>query len=1008
MAESGSDPLGFRLDIKQILLEAQHRWLRPAEISEILRNYKKFHITPEPLYKPVSGSVFLFDRKVLRYFRKDGHNWRKKKDGKTVKEAHEKLKVGSVDMLHCYYAHGEDNENFQRRSYWMLEPDLMHIVFVHYLEVKGNKAMRSIEPTESSSIDESSMSVSSAGNCTKLTSTSADSPSPTSTLTSAYEDVESEYSHPGTSGLQSFPEIATAGSYSVENVDTVPLQYSAGSQQTLDLASWEKFLENCTKGDIAYKQDPTNSSSVQTNWQHYSEDPALQFHGQTVHQGFISDSNYDLGRFSNQKSLQEYFLNTTGPLDMYPNETAELPIEMNHQYNPNFDSNVNKVGNEEYSVKKHPLLDGSGVKEGLNKVDSFSRWVDKELEDVEELQMHSSNGISWNVIESEDSDSCIPSQLQLGSDSLNPSLSQEQLFSIIEFSPMWAYSNKKTKVLITGKFLQTEKEVAKCKWSCMFGEVEVPVEVLPTGLLCCYSPPHRAGTVPFYITCSNRLACSEVREFEYRAGPSKDTNASDSHTMEVLLHERFERLLRLGATVSHCSSEDIMEKQTIVNKVIELMEEQNLCMTDFMDLYEPKNRELPLFGKELKERFYTWLLHKINEDGKGPAFVDEEGQGVIHLAAALGYNWALKPILISGVSIDFRDVNGWTPLHWAAFYGREETVATLVSLGASPGALTDPSAEFPLGRTPADLASANGNKGISGFLAESSLTTHLARLDVSDAKENNDALDTSKTKEIQTVTERVAVPTTDNVPDVSLNDSLAAVRNATQAAARIHQIFRVQSFQRKKLIEHNGELLSDEQALSMVASKTSRLGQKDRIAHAAATQIQKKFRGWKKRKEFLLIRQRVVKIQAHVRGHQARKKYKPIIWSVGILEKVILRWRRKGSGLRGFKSDAVAKPIIMEDKPASVEDDYDFLKEGRKQTEERMQKALSRVKSMAQYPEAREQYRRMLTATEGVRKTKDASTAVVGSSEDTSYQDEDLLDIETLLDDDTFMSIAFE
>lgn len=167
-----------------------------------------------------------------------------------------------------------------------------------------------------------------------------------------------------------------------------------------------------------------------------------------------------------------------------------------------------------------------------------------------------------------------------------------------------------------------------------------------------------------------------------------------------------------------------------------------------------------------------------------------------------------------------------------------------------------------MGRTPADLASANGNKGISGFLAESSLTTHLARLDVSDAKENN-ALDTSKTKEIQTVTERVAVPTTDNVPDVSLNDSLAAVRNATQAAARIHQIFRVQSFQRKKLIEHNGELLSDEQALSMVASKTSRLGQKDRIAHAAATQIQKKFRGWKKRKEFLLIRQRVVKIQVH-------------------------------------------------------------------------------------------------------------------------------------------------
>ncbi|GMP34797.1 hypothetical protein CsSME_00007521 [Camellia sinensis var. sinensis] len=43
------------------------------------------------------GSLFLFDRKVLRYFRKDGHNWRKKKDGKTVKEAHERLKAGPME-----------------------------------------------------------------------------------------------------------------------------------------------------------------------------------------------------------------------------------------------------------------------------------------------------------------------------------------------------------------------------------------------------------------------------------------------------------------------------------------------------------------------------------------------------------------------------------------------------------------------------------------------------------------------------------------------------------------------------------------------------------------------------------------------------------------------------------------------------------------------------------------------------------------------------------------------
>lgn len=110
-------------------------------------------------------------------------------------------------------------------------------------------------------------------------------------------------------------------------------------------------------------------------------------------------------------------------------------------------------------------------------------------------------------------------------------------------------------------------------------------------------------------------------------------------------------------------------------------------------------------------------------------------------------------------------------------------------------------------------------------------------------------------------------------------------------------------------------------------------------------------------------------MKAHVRGHQARKKYKPIIWSVGILEKVILRWRRKGSGLRGFRPDAVSKGPSEQDMPQK-EDDYDFLKEGRKQTEERMQKALSRVKSMVQYPEARAQYRRLLNVAEGLRETK--------------------------------------
>jgi len=196
---------------------------------------------------------------------------------------------------------------------------------------------------------------------------------------------------------------------------------------------------------------------------------------------------------------------------------------------------------------------------------------------------------------------------------------------------------------------------------------------------------------------------------------------------------------------------------------------------------------------------------------------------------------------------------------------RENTVALLITLGAAPGALTDPSPEFPLGRTPADLASANGYKGISGFLAESSLTAHLASLTMTDQKVDS-SLEDSIYRAVQTIKERVATPGDDgDGSDLSLKDSLAAVRNATQAAGRIHQVFRMQSFQRKQISSSDDEsLLTDERVLSLISYKIQKPGQTDELVHSAAIRIQKKFRGWKQRKEFLIIRERVVKIQVHL------------------------------------------------------------------------------------------------------------------------------------------------
>lgn len=191
---------------------------------------------------------------------------------------------------------------------------------------------------------------------------------------------------------------------------------------------------------------------------------------------------------------------------------------------------------------------------------------------------------------------------------------------------------------------------------------------------------------------------------------------------------------------------------------------------------------------------------------------------------------------------------------------RERTVASLISLGAAPGLVTDPSPKHPAGKTPADLASDNGHKGIAGYLAESALSSHLVCLNL-DAKEGKAA----EISAVQTVSERTPTSISEGDPDrLSLKDSLAAVCNATQAAARIHQVFRVQSFQRKQLKEFGDDKfgMSDDQALSLIAVKSNKNRQHDDDVHAAAAiRIQNKFRSYKGRKDFLIFRQRIVKIQ---------------------------------------------------------------------------------------------------------------------------------------------------
>lgn len=64
------------------------------EIAAILISFQRHAEwqSREVKVRPRSGSMLLYSRKKVRY-RRDGYCWKKRKDGKTTREDHMKLKV---------------------------------------------------------------------------------------------------------------------------------------------------------------------------------------------------------------------------------------------------------------------------------------------------------------------------------------------------------------------------------------------------------------------------------------------------------------------------------------------------------------------------------------------------------------------------------------------------------------------------------------------------------------------------------------------------------------------------------------------------------------------------------------------------------------------------------------------------------------------------------------------------------------------------------------------------
>ncbi|KAL7607503.1 hypothetical protein Lser_V15G14565 [Lactuca serriola] len=908
-------------NLQDLIQEAQYRWLRPGEVFFILQNYEEKQLNHAPPQKPPSGSVFLFNKRVLRFFRKDGHSWRRKKDGKNVGEAHERLKVGNVEALSCYYAHGEQNPNFQRRSYWMLDPGMEHIVLVHYRDITIGK--HSAGPISTLMLGSSNIVQGS-----------------NSYTTSASEYYEHYNSTSGPSSVEVSPDVVITSNGAThfnqtESIDGSPdfeinqalrkLEEQLSLDHMKDIGTFYSENENEYANELGFtisEQDLGGSERLQYGSDNYVSLPKDEFAIPSQQTLFWKDMQK-----SNESTTYDGSLESYG----YPLDENEVLLPR-----PRTDTGASN----DSSILASQELD----------ISTFPKYVPANNMYQSDADIYSTLFDLGQI------------ETPLASDS-SLTIAQEQKFTIREISPDWGYATEPTKVLIVGSFT-CDPSVADSEWiCCMFGDTEVPVEIIQEGVICCRAPPHLPGKVTICITSGNREACSEVREFEYRPKDTdkdkdKPTNLTENEStrthQELSLLVRFVHLLLLSDTKN--TTTDLPEGSIAADswaQVIEALSDGSLASSKATDW---------LLEQLLKDKFQRWISNKSMDENALPTLSKKE-QEIIHMVSGLGFVWALTPILKAGVGINFRDSNGWTALHWAARFGREKMVAEVLACGANAGAVTDPCQQDPNGQTPASIAAQYGHQGLAGYLSEMALTAHLSSLTLQESQLSKGSADVEAERTVNSISDSYLDSTKDQV---SLKSTLAAVRNAAQAAARIQAAFRAHSFKKRKQKEAAAEaasavgevedeygiLPSEIQGLS-TASKAVFANSRDRdLHHAAALSIQKKYRGWKGRKDFLALRQKVVKIQAHVRGYQARKNYETICWAVGIVEKIVLRWYRKGVGLRGFHVDS----IIGED-----EEEEDFVKALRKQkVDAALTEAVSRVLSMVQSQPARQQYQRML------------------------------------------------
>ncbi|KAK3015645.1 hypothetical protein RJ639_005519 [Escallonia herrerae] len=925
------------LDVSNIQEEAKTRWLRPNEIHAILCNHKIFSIHVKPVNLPKSGTIVLFDRKMLRNFRKDGHNWKKKKDGKTVKEAHEHLKVGNDERIHVYYAHGHDAPTFVRRCYWLLDRTLEHIVLVHYRETQEVglwvlQSRLSLPVLVQAPLIrlllgffQKNLILGLIGRITRARN-------------AGYQFMN--LIDRNKSIFTIFREVVLLNlllcGKSAEPNDSMSVNTHQMRLHEINTLEWDELL---VSGDHNKLTEPEGGSEL--------DDFFMELGAQNLIIIFMC--KFILALVENGSLLQgnSQSVHKVPANSSFTNRPEQMVGSNSIPFNVLDNACFQTVGGPTDMVTVGPA-DSLEIPttDALRTQDSFGRWINYIMTDSPKPVV----------------DPTLEPSISTGHESFTSPVSDhpalDKIFSITDVSPAWALSTEETKILVIGFFQDGHPQLAKSNLFCVCGDACVPVEVVQPGVFRCLVLPRKAGVIKLYMSFDGYNPISQVLDFEFRTPENCNSLLQSKDKWEEfrvqmrLAHLLFSTSKSLNIFSSRASPNALKEAKVFTQKTLHIVDSWAYLIKSIEDnSVSFSHAKDSLFELALQNRLQEWLLERVVE-GRKISDHDDQGQGVIHLCSILGYTWAIYPFSWSGLSLDYRDKYGWTALHWAAYYGREKMVAALLSAGAKPNLVTDPTPENPGGCTAADVAYMGGHEGLAAYLAEKGLVEHFK--DMTIAGNVSGSLQTSTTEAVN--------PGNLTKEELYLKDTLAAYRTAADVAARIQSAFREQSLKLKtKAIQ---SLNPGDEACNIIAAMKIQHAFRNydtRKKMAAAVRIQHRFHAWKIRKDYLSMRRQAIKIQAIFRGFQVRRQYRKIVWSVGVVEKAILRWRLKRKGFRGYRGN----PSEDDKRPnpeTAVEED--FFRASRKQAEDRVERSVVRVQAMFRSRRAQEEYRRMKFAHE--------------------------------------------